>query len=53
MELLAGDGRPVEPRLIDANTGQKLKLTNVRAVAGPGADETTRTFFERLAFTKR
>ena len=54
MELLDGrDDRPVEPRLIDAATGQKLELTNVRAVAGPGADETPRAFFERLAFTKR
>jgi DNA-binding HxlR family transcriptional regulator len=58
MELLDGrdggrDGRPVEPRLIDGSTGQKLELTNVRAVAGPGADERTRTFFERLAFARR
>jgi DNA-binding HxlR family transcriptional regulator len=47
------DGKPLEPTLIDAATGRKLELTNVRAVAGPGADITTRTFFERLALTRR
>ena len=48
-----GDGKPLEPTLIDAATGRKLELTNVRAVAGPGADVTTRTFFERLALARR
>jgi hypothetical protein len=44
-----GDGRPLEPVLIDGTTGQRVELTNVRAVAGPGADQGTRDFFNRLA----
>ena len=47
-----GDGRPLEPVLIDADSGQRLELTNVRAVAGPGADQGTRAFFERLAINR-
>ncbi|MEA2846700.1 MAG: hypothetical protein QOG78_1981, partial [Rhodospirillaceae bacterium] len=47
-----GDGRPLEPVLIDADSGQRLELTNVRAVAGPGADQGTRAFFERLALNR-
>ena len=47
-----GDGRPLEPVLIDAESGQRLELTNVRAVAGPGADQGTRAFFERLAINR-
>jgi hypothetical protein len=43
------DGRPLEPVLIDAESGQRLELTNVRAIAGPGADQATRAFFDRLA----
>jgi DNA-binding HxlR family transcriptional regulator len=45
----ARSGKPV---LIDADTGQRLELTNVRAVAGPGADQGTRAFFERLALNR-
>ncbi|MBV8187146.1 MAG: transcriptional regulator, partial [Alphaproteobacteria bacterium] len=47
-----GNGRPLEPVLIDADTGQRLDLSNVRAVAGPGADQNTRAFFERLAMNR-
>ena len=47
-----GDGRPLDPVLIDAETGRKLELTNVRAVAGPGAVQATRDFFDRLALNK-
>jgi hypothetical protein len=46
------NGRPLEPVLIDSETGQRLELTNVRAVAGPGADQNTRAFFERLAMNR-
>ena len=46
------DGRPLDPVLIDAETGQRMELTNVRAVAGPGADQATRAFFERLALNR-
>ena len=46
------DCRPLDPVLIDAETGQRMELTNVRAVAGPGADQATRTFFERLAVNR-
>jgi hypothetical protein len=46
------DSRPLEPVLIDAESGQRLELTNVRAVAGPGADQGTRAFFERLAINR-
>ena len=54
MELVDGrDGRLVEPTLIDATSGQRLELTNVRAVAGAGAEETTRAFFERLSVGRR
>ena len=47
-----GDGRPLDPVLIDTDTGRRIELTNVRAVAGPGADQNTRSFFERLALNK-
>ena len=40
-----GDGRPLQPALIDADSASGLELTNVRAVAGPGADQGTRAFF--------
>ena len=46
-----GDGRPLEPVLIDADP-PAAELTNVRAVAGPGADQGTRAFFERLAINR-
>ena len=46
------DGRPLDPVLIDAETGQRMELTNVRAWLGPGADQATRAFFERLALTR-
>ena len=53
MELVNGaDGKPLDPVLIDAESGRRLELTNVRAVAGPGADQNTRTFFERLAINR-
>jgi DNA-binding HxlR family transcriptional regulator len=46
------DSRPLEPVLIDGTTGQRLELTNVRSVAGPGADQRTRDFFSRLALAR-
>ena len=46
------DGRPLEPVLIDAASGRKLELTNVRAVAGPGSIQQTRDFFDRLALNR-
>ncbi len=46
------DGHPLDPVLIDAGTGRRIELTNVRAVAGPGADQVTRAFFERLALNR-
>ena len=46
------DGRPLEPVLIDSMSGQKLELTNVRAVAGPGAEQGTREFFDRLTINR-
>jgi DNA-binding HxlR family transcriptional regulator len=46
------DGRTLEPVLIDGATGQRLELTNVRAVAGPGAEQGTREFFDRLTITR-
>ena len=46
------DGRTLEPVLIDSTTGQRLDLTNVRAVAGPGAEQGTRDFFDRLAINR-
>ena len=46
------DGRSLEPLLIDATTGRKLELTNVRAVAGPGAVQGTRDFFDRLTLNR-
>jgi DNA-binding HxlR family transcriptional regulator len=50
MELVdRGDNKPLDPVLIDALSGRRLELTNVRAVAGPGADQATRDFFDRLA----
>jgi DNA-binding PadR family transcriptional regulator len=53
MELVdRNDGRPLDPVLIDAESGRRLELTNVRAVAGPGADQATRTFFDRLALNR-
>ena len=53
MELVdRADNRPLDPVLIDAESGRRLELTNVRAVAGPGADSNTRTFFERLAINR-
>ena len=53
-----GSGRPqptaspLEPALIDALSGRRLELTNVRAVAGPGAVQATRDFFDRLTLTR-
>ena len=47
------DGRPLDPVLIDALSGQRLELTNVRAVAGPGAEQATRDFFERLTLNRQ
>ena len=47
-----GDGRPLDPVLIDAGSGQRLELTNVRAVAGPGAEPATRDFFDRLTLNR-
>lgn len=41
-------GQAVEPLLIDAATGKRLDLSSVRAVAGAGATEPTREFFDRL-----
>ena len=53
MELVdRASGRPLEPGLIDVESGQRLDLTNVRAIAGPGADLKTRAFFERLAISR-
>jgi hypothetical protein len=53
MDLVdGGDSRPLDPVLIDAESGRRLELTNVRAVAGPGADQNTRSFFERLAINR-
>ncbi|MBS0537323.1 MAG: helix-turn-helix transcriptional regulator [Proteobacteria bacterium] len=46
------DGHPLEPVLIDSATGQKVELTNVRSVAGPGAEQATRDFFSRLALNR-
>jgi DNA-binding HxlR family transcriptional regulator len=46
------DGHPLEPVLIDATSGQRLELTNVRAVAGPGAVQGTRDFFDRLTINR-
>ena len=49
MELVdRADNSPLDPVLIDAASGRRLELTNVRAVAGPGADQATRDFFDRL-----
>ena len=36
----------------DPESGRRLELTNVRAVAGPGADQGTRAFFDRLALNR-
>src|SRR5262249_53109872 len=47
-----GSGRMLEPALIDAESGQRLDLSNVRAIAGPGADQDTRAFFDRLAMNR-
>ncbi|WP_428668191.1 winged helix-turn-helix transcriptional regulator [Reyranella sp.] len=46
------DGHALEPALIDVLTGRRLELTNVRAVAGPGAVQATRDFFDRLTLTR-
>jgi hypothetical protein len=46
------DGKPLDPVLIDALSGRRIELTNVRAVAGPGAVQATRDFFDRLALNK-
>jgi DNA-binding HxlR family transcriptional regulator len=46
------NSQPLEPVLIDGTTGRRLELTNVRAVAGPGADQGTRDFFNRLALNR-
>jgi hypothetical protein len=46
------DGHPLEPVLIDAASGRKLELTNVRAIAGPGAQQATRDFFDRLTINR-
>jgi DNA-binding HxlR family transcriptional regulator len=53
MELVdRTNGRSLEPVLIDAESGRKLELTNVRAVAGPGAEQATRDFFDRRALSR-
>jgi hypothetical protein len=53
MELVdRADSSPLDPVLIDALSGRRLELTNVRAVAGPGADQATRDFFDRLTLTR-
>ena len=53
MELVdRADGHALEPALIDVLTGRRLELTNVRAVAGAGAVQATRDFFDRLALTR-
>ena len=46
------DGKPLDPILIDALSGRRIELTNVRAVAGPGAVQATRDFFDRLTLNK-
>ena len=46
------DGRPLDPVLIDALSGRRLELTNVRAIAGPGAVQATRDFFDRLTLNR-
>ena len=46
------DGKPLDPVLIDALSGRRLELTNVRAVAGPGAVQATRDFFDRLTLNR-
>src|SRR5438874_11107897 len=53
MELVdRADNSPLDPVLIDAASGRRLELTNVRAVAGPGAVQTTRDFFDRLTLSR-
>ena len=53
MELVdRSDGHALEPALIDAGSGRRIELTNVRAVAGPGAEPATRDFFDRLALNR-
>lgn len=53
MELVdRTDGLPVEPLLTDARSGRRLELTSVRAVAGSGANEETRTFFARIDYAR-
>src|SRR5258708_15023356 len=46
------NGRALEPVLIDAETGQRLQLTNLRAVAGPGGDQNHPALFEPLALAR-
>jgi hypothetical protein len=46
------DGRRIEPALMDLASGRRLDLSSVRAVAGEGASQETRRFFERLAFER-
>ncbi len=52
MDLVDREGHTLDPVLIDAATGQRLDLTNVRAVAGPGAEQGTRDFFDRLTINR-
>jgi DNA-binding HxlR family transcriptional regulator len=53
MELVdRTDSLPVEPLLTDARSGRRLELTSVRAVAGSGASESTRTFFARIEYAR-
>ena len=47
-----GDGRPLEPVLIDGTTGQQVELTNVRAIAGRSRSGHA-DFFNRLRSTGR
>ena len=46
------NGKPLDPVLIDALSGRRIELTNVRAIAGPGAVQATRDFFDRLTLNK-
>ena len=53
MELIDRlSGQAVMPALVDAMSGRKLELTSVRAVAGSGASESTRTFFARIEYAR-
>jgi DNA-binding HxlR family transcriptional regulator len=44
--------RPLRHEYRLTDKGQRRELTNVRAIAGPGADQGTRAFFERLAINR-